>query len=304
MSSISSPLLGSAMWGEWVEESEVYKMLDIYYDSGFRGIDIATNYPINGKKVNFKQALAWLGKWCNSNQCDDLQIYLKVGSETNIRTNQINLTPSFLRQVVIENLELFTTNLSTIGIHWDHRGSEKKDFPLIFETVETLNSLSQSHNLRVGFSGIDYPQVYKEVLSPFKLEPIFQVKENLLTSESRKKYTQHFENASFIAYGINFGSVKREITNHKFREFTNEHFSKKINLLETKLENFLILRSLSELSIYYAYLNPGLSSYIIAPSNTEQLNASLSFIKMMQAAHLGELKKRNLYLKIQEIFCG
>ena len=58
MKYISSPLLGSAMWGEWVEEAEVYKMLDIFYDSGFRGIDIATNYPINGKKVNFKQAIS------------------------------------------------------------------------------------------------------------------------------------------------------------------------------------------------------------------------------------------------------
>ena len=304
MKHISSTLLGSAMWGEWVDESEVYKMLDIYYDSGFRGIDIATNYPINGKKINFKQAIAWLGQWCNSNKCNDLEIYLKVGSETNFKINKINLAPSFLRQVVAENLDLFTTNLTTIGIHWDHRGSEKKDIPLIINTVETLNSLTQSYNLRMGFSGIDYPHVYKEVLSPFEQEPIFQVKENLLTSESRKKYAQHFENASYIAYGINFGSVKREISSHEFHEFTNEHFSKKISLLDTELDNFLAIKSLSELSICYADLNPDLSSYIIAPRDSEQLKSSISFIKMIRAAHLGESKKRKLYLKIQEIFCG
>ena len=304
MKYISSPLLGSAMWGEWVEEAEVYKMLDIFYDSGFRGIDIATNYPINGKKVNFKQAISWLGQWCNSNKCNDLQIYLKLGSETNLKTSQINLTPSFIHQVVIENLELFTTNLATIGIHWDHRGSTKKDVPLIIKTVQTLNSLSQSYNLSMGLSGIDYPQVYKEALSSCEQQPIFQVKENLLTSESRKKYTHHFKNAEYIAYGINFGSVKREISNHQFHEFTNEHFSKKISLLNTELENFLDIKSLSELSISYADLNPNLSGYIIAPSGVGQLKSSISFIKTIKAAHLNESKKRKLYFKIQEIFCG
>ena len=51
-------------------------------------------------------------------------------------------------------------------------------------------------------------------------------------------------------------------------------------------------------------LNPNLSGYIIAPSGVGQLKSSISFIKMIKAAHLNESKKRKLYFKIQEIFCG
>lgn len=298
----NAPFLGSAMWGEWVGESEVYKILDIFYDSGFRNIDIATNYPINGQDKNFKQAIIWLSNWCLVNQCNDLKIYLKIGSKTNHRTNEIDLTPKFLKQEINKNLDLFSTNLSTIGIHWDKRGASREDIPAISDTLESVYSFNRSNNLNIGFSGIEYPKLYKEALDFFDQKPIFQIKENLLSSKTRENYLKYFPKASFIAYGINLGSVKRELDHEAFNNFINKNILKKISSIKYKIEPSIEIKTLSELSIYFAAYNPNISSYIIAPSSAKQLRSSIEFIKMIEKLNLTNEKKLMRYLKIKKLF--
>ena len=296
------PYLGSAMWGEWVEESEVYKILDTFYDSGYRHIDIATNYPINGKSENLKQAIIWLSNWCSSTQCNDLKIYLKVGSTGNKRVNEINLTPDFLKQEINENFELFSTNLSTIGIHWDKRGKSDEELPSIKDTLESIYSFTKTNNLMVGFSGIENLKLYKEAIDFFDQKPIFQIKENLLTSKSRENYLKYFPAATYIAYGINFGSVKRELTKKNFNNFINDRVLKKISLINNEIEPLIKIKTLFELSIYFSEYNPNISGYIIAPSSAAQLKSSIGLIKMIDNLKINKAQKSNRYMKIKKLF--
>ena len=290
------------MWGEWVKESEVYNLLDIFYDSDFRAIDIATNYPINGKKQSFKQALIWLNHWCQANQCKDLEIYLKIGSNSNQRTNEINLSSSFLAKEINEYLELFTSNLSTIGIHWDNRGSSSHENSMILKTLETVYDFKKNYNLNIGFSGIKNPEIYKPMLSNFDTNPMFQVKENLLTSKSRKKYMDHFEAATYIAYGINFGSSKRQLSEEDFLGFIKNHISGKMIFAEEAFDRLIDIKSISEFSILYAELNPHLTGYIIAPSSAQQLKSSIKFIKALKDLNLSSIEKERMYSNLHRLF--
>ena len=113
---------------------------------------------------------------------------------------------------------------------------------------------------------------------------------------------KHFPKATFIAYGINLGSVKRELDHEAFNNFINKNILKKLSYIKYKIEPLIEIKTLSELSIYFAAYNPNISSYIIAPSSAKQLRSSIEFIKMTKKLKLTNEKKLMRYLKIKKLF--
>ena len=64
-------ILGTALWGWTVPESTCYKLLDRFYEAGFRQIDTATNYPINKDPACFRLSESILINWISTNKVND-----------------------------------------------------------------------------------------------------------------------------------------------------------------------------------------------------------------------------------------
>ena len=84
------------MWGWSIDRSNCFKLLDYYYEKGFREVDTATNYPINKNKVYFRYAENTIQDWVKTNGVNNLKVIIKVGSLSNDGSTEINLNKSFL----------------------------------------------------------------------------------------------------------------------------------------------------------------------------------------------------------------
>ncbi|NJK72389.1 MAG: hypothetical protein HC926_03385 [Synechococcaceae cyanobacterium SM2_3_60] len=75
--------LGTAMWGWSVDQATAFEILDCFYGAGYRWVDTAMNYPINGNPADFRRSVQMLAAWCRDREVSDLQIICKVGSLSN-----------------------------------------------------------------------------------------------------------------------------------------------------------------------------------------------------------------------------
>ena len=89
-------ILGTSMWGWTVEKKECFKILDTFYNEGYRWIDTAPNYPINNDRKYFRYAENLIFEWINSNKINDIKIILKIGSMDNLGGPNTNLSYSFI----------------------------------------------------------------------------------------------------------------------------------------------------------------------------------------------------------------
>ena len=76
-------ILGSAMWGWTLDAPAAFTLLDQFYAAGFRKIDGATNYPLNGVPTDFRGSENILAEWIKAHGVQDLEIIMKVGSISN-----------------------------------------------------------------------------------------------------------------------------------------------------------------------------------------------------------------------------
>lgn len=194
--------LGTAQWGWTIQEAQAFSLLDAYYESGFRHIDCATNYPINKNAADFRKAEIFISNWLKLNKVTDLKIMMKVGSLNNLRTPDCNLSPSFLLMTTEYYLQLFQTNLDSIMIHWDNRENESE----IYHTFEALEAVNRQ-GIELGLSGIKFPNLYAQCNKIFNFNFYIQAKHNILQSDIQK-YEPYFPDAFFIAYGTNGGGIK------------------------------------------------------------------------------------------------
>ena len=79
---------------------------------------------------------------------------------------------------------------------------------------------------------------------------------------------------------------------------------KKVSLADQELNKLINIKSISELSILYSDFNPYLTSYIIAPSNIQQLVSSIKFIKVLEDLNLSRVQKEKIYTNINRLFHG
>lgn len=276
-------ILGTAMWGWNVPFAEAHRLLDAFYEKGFRQVDAATNYPINKQTADFRRSEKILEDWIRSNGVKDLEIMMKVGSVNNLRSPEHNLTPSFLQLNWQYYLGHLGSNLSTFMFHWDNR----EDLDAIHRSFEVLERIHQS-GLQVGASGIRYPKLYAKVNQKFQLPLSIQLKHNLLYSDL-PRYSQLNKWASFYSYGINAGGMKLHpegYTNDSTLKARGGELTKPPAVLtdlkptidafnQTKMAPPIV--KMNEIAMCFALLNNQLSGVLIGPSRLEQLEDSLAF---------------------------
>jgi aryl-alcohol dehydrogenase-like predicted oxidoreductase len=141
-------ILGTALWGWTIPENTCFEILDEFYKNGFRGIDTATNYPINKDPKFFRFAEAVIMKWIEANGINDLKITIKAGSIDNSGLPENNLTYSFLIMSHEYYREKFEDNLDTFMVHWDNRDDEES----ILKTIDSLKIIRKK--CKVGLSGM------------------------------------------------------------------------------------------------------------------------------------------------------
>ena len=295
-----SLILGTAMWG-WITPKETsFKLLDYFYEQGFRAIDGATNYPINKSPQDFRRAEQILQEWIKINDIEDLKVMMKVGSLNNLRSPEQNLSPSFLLMCLDEYQSLFGENLDTFMIHWDNRENEKE----IQSTLKALGK-AQEKGFKIGLSGIRYPEIYSQLNKKLQFNFSIQIKHNLLHSDYDRYQAFHGQ-TRFITYGINAGGIKLNLNSYlensslkarggdisQIHPLTNK--LQAILIEENKVANRPVIERFNHCGMAYAYHSPDIQGILLGTSRLEQLKDTLSFYQ-----HLQDYDYNSLYQKLK-----
>lgn len=284
----SQLVLGTAMWGWNVDTKEAFRLLDTFYEKGFRKVDAATNYPINKNAADFRRSEQILEAWILANGIKDLEIMIKVGSLNNLHSPEHNLRPSFLQLNWQYYSGHFGSNLAAFMIHWDNRD----DLKAIQDSFSVLKRIHQS-GLEVGASGILFPELYAKANEAFQLPLLIQLKHNLLHTDL-PRYPMLKDRASFYSYGINAGGMKLSADNYSANSTLKarggqvtappailQDLVPAIEAFNQKKITPPILK-MNEVAMCFALLNTHLSGVLIGPSRMEQLVDSLRFYDQVQ----------------------
>jgi hypothetical protein len=137
--------------------------------------------------------------------------------------------------------------------------------------------------MEIGFSGVRYPDLYREEAPELCSAWWIQVKENGLTQDARIRYQSIFPDARFIAYGINMGGIKADppsaLSSVALRNIARpDSLMLELDqaLSQAQLEA-VPPSNLNELALRQAYLNRLLSGIIVGPRNLEQLDSTMNY---------------------------
>ena len=190
--------LGTAGWGMRTSKREAHQILDDFVSEGFSLVDSSTNYPIDGVPSHHGLALSWLDEWLMNNQGNSLRIFIKIGSLSNSREDEFDLSEVFIKETFERLQAQLGKSVYGIGIHWDNRDMSMISY--ISDTIKQLKLLT-SGELRLGLSGIRHPDAYKATGA---IEPnwLIQVKEFLGDIDTRQSYSEFFPDNEYVAYGL------------------------------------------------------------------------------------------------------
>lgn len=280
-------ILGTAQWAWTIDRVKAFAILDLFYESGLRQIDCATNYPINREMADFRQAENILAEWTKINGVNDLQVIMKIGSINNLRTPDCNLSPSFLLMNMEYYRNLFGNNLRLVMVHWDNRD----DVEAIANTIDSLVDIHRQ-GYDIGLSGIKYSKLYLPILKKLTSVTI-QIKHNILQSDY-ERYVDFHQKATFIAYGVNAGGLKLDPAEYAAQSV---YLTRGGNIAAqaeniTRIKDILAqanknterpqLTSFFQAGMLHALLHRDISKVLIGPSSVEQLLGSIEFWKSAQ----------------------
>ncbi|MEL7122161.1 MAG: aldo/keto reductase [Bacteroidota bacterium] len=280
--------LGTAMWGWTMDKQTCFEILDHFYQQGFRKIDAATNYPINKKPEDFRKSEQWLHEWLTSHQVKDLQITIKVGSLSNMRSPDNNLSKSFLLMNLADYQAKFDTNLNCFMIHWDNRA----DATGIRESLEVMEEAGKE-KVVAGLSGIKHPKIHASIADELQLNFEIQLKHNLLKSDL-ERYKVFHEKAQFYCYGINAGGMKLDrtyYTKESSLKARGGNIEEKPVILDDLIkiqEDFnsdsseYQLSQFNQMAMVFAAYNSLIKGILIGPSKLSQLQATLEFYQQLK----------------------
>lgn len=294
--------LGTAMWGWSVDEDMAYSILDCFYSNGYRYIDTANNYPLNGIKKDYHKSEMFISKWCKSRGVKDLKITYKIGSLSNSYTHENDLSPPFMSDQINRAIEIFTENLHIVMIHWDNRNN----LSLIKTTIEFLNDYLIKNNLILGISGIKHTDIYKTIISDIKISEVnIQSKHNFLYSDLSKYRCFSEINSKLWGYGISVSGLKlssEDYNKNSYVSLTRENNYHK-NTLNKNIEILLhdiisrhdLIKSLYHIATIFSEQEDRLHGYIVAPSSLKQMQDIINFLANVNinAINLDSLKKLN-----------
>ncbi len=277
------PILGTAMWGWTTEKAVCFTLLDEFYARGFRRVDAATNYPINKQVADFRKAENILLEWIKTNGVNDLEVMMKVGSVNNLRTPEVILNKSFLLLSLDDYKGKFGHNLHNLTIHWDNRKAEAE----ILDTFDFLG-IAHKEGLRLGLSGIRYPEIYARVNEQFAFDFDIQIKHNLLHSDY-DRYKDFHGKRRFLAYGMNAGGIKLEqqfytpSASLKARGWDGHSFEIVPKLKELlkhyNKDNARPFTRFYECGLLFAMQHPEINGVLIGTSRLEQLQKTLDLME-------------------------
>ncbi|NUQ23060.1 MAG: aldo/keto reductase [Saprospiraceae bacterium] len=298
---IPALILGTAMWGWTMDAHICFSVLDTFYEAGFRGVDAATNYPINRQPEDFRLSERILCDWIKTHGVPDLRVMMKVGSVDNMRSPDNNLHKSFLLMCLDDYRELLGSNLDMLMIHWDNREDESE----IAQTLEAL-ALVCAAGLKVGLSGIRFPEAYAKANEAFNLDFYIQIKHNLLQSDYNKYKSFHGERR-FLAYGINAGGVKLNAADYasqsslSVRGGDTSNQSPLIAGLKSWLDSQQAkhVSDFNQCSMTYAYHSEDIAGLLIGPSKVDQLRDTIDFYNKLQQTDYQDIYNQLIELKKQ-----
>ena len=295
-------ILGTAMWGWTIKKEECFKLLDLFYDEGYRYIDVAPNYPINNDQKYFRYAENILLEWINSNKVVDLKIITKIGSYDNTGTSKNNLSFSFILMNFNYYEDKFGKNLDNIMVHWDNRGSRSS----IFSTIEALE-LIKLRGVNIGLSGIKNPELYFESKSKTILKCTFELKHNIFSS-TYDRYKKFHKTSNFFIYGINENGIKinkvYKAKSNLVVRGKNQNLKRYDDTLK-KIDKYIIrysefkdweIKTFNQIGMIYGYNTPWVNGVIVGPTNLSKLKDTIRFYKQLVLKDSG-----NIYKAIKKI---
>jgi aryl-alcohol dehydrogenase-like predicted oxidoreductase len=271
-------ILGTAMWGWTVEKKTCFSLLDAFYEQGHRAIDCATNYTINKEPACFRDAEKIIQDWISGNGVHDLKLIIKVGSLNNCGGSEINLNPSFLRLSLDYYQHVFQQNLETMMIHWDNRDTASD----VEKTTACLADL-EKENIRIGLSGLRFPQHYQALVKTLQKPAFLEVKHNYFSSQYLH-YACLEKEVEFLVYGANAGGIsiqKKYMPTSSFesRGLQHEAFEEKLDLLKKKVADTADPeKEFRKFLVQFSVSAPWVTGLIIGPSSVSQLQETLSFL--------------------------
>jgi aryl-alcohol dehydrogenase-like predicted oxidoreductase len=279
-------VLGTALWGWSVGRSTAFALLDHFVAGGGCYVDTATNYPINGVPSDFGKATGWLREWLRSNGLNSLRIILKTGAVDNSGKPESQLSAKYLRWTHEHFSSEFEEALDTISTHWDNREDAPAERGAVAEIVDEFRRLAEK-GLSIGLSGIKNPELYHRLAPDLSEKWWIQVKENVLTDTARRLYELHFENARFLAYGLNLGGI-RPLAEPQGVSATIRNIgysTEVIRFIEKAAEKTALeypaIRDIYDFSLYHASRNPRLAGIIVGPSDIGQMARILDCWRMI-----------------------
>lgn len=293
--SLPTLLLGTAQWGWTVSRAEAFRLLDVWLLAGHRGVDAATNYPINRRSEDFRAAEQILEEYIRVHGLRDLQVTMKIGSLDNLRSPEPNLAPSFLVLMAGEYQRRFAENLHGIMLHWDNRSDETA----IRATLEVLQQLQKELGLQPGLSGIAHPDVYAGANADYCLEFDIQLKHNVFHSDL-PRYQPLLAAAKVFAYGLNAGGVKLEgpypaASTFLARGGQPAQLNARLEQIRALLPGFHQafvrppVKTMNHLGLIYAGLHPRVSGLVLGLSSESQLRETLDFWRNLETFDYGDV---------------
>ena len=292
-------ILGSAQWGWTVRKQEAFSVLDHWLEAGFRDIDCATNYPIDRNPADFRAAEKILLEYVRAHGLRNLCITMKIGSLDNMRSPEVNLTPSFILMMGEEYHRVFDSNLCCVMLHWDNRDSETG----IRGSLEALATLQTAAGIRPGLSGIARPEWYARANADYRLSFDIQLKHNILQSDIERYGPLMTPEAGvshrLFAYGINAGGIKLEERYEAGSTFLarggqpekSAAILEKIRAALPGLNAAFVrppLKTMNHIGLIYAGLHPGLSGIVVGASSANQLRETLDFWRNVETFEYGD----------------
>ncbi len=276
--------LGTAQWGWNVDAKQAFELLDTWLLAGYKAVDCATNYPINRNPSDFRAAEKILLEYTQTHGLHDLELNMKIGSMDNMRTPDINLSPSYILMAGEEYLRQFRENLRCVMLHWDNRDDGKA----IAETLMSLKQLQDTFGLRAGLSGIAHPEIYASIAQEMSLLFDIQVKHNMLQSGISQYATYFSAENRLFAYGINAGGIKLQGAynpndTYLLRGGQPEQLAEKlqsISALLPELNTAFVrppLKTMNHIGLVYSGLHPRVQGILLGVSSVAQLKETLDF---------------------------
>lgn len=282
-------ILGTAQWGWTVSRDTAFQLLDAWFAAGFREIDAATNYPINRQPADFRASERILFEYLAANGITDAQVTMKIGSLNNMRTPEINLSPSFLLMMAGEYQRLLGSNLHGLMLHWDNRDEQDPIRP----TLNALAICREEFGLKPGLSGIARPDLYAAANEGLGLDFDIEIKHNVFHSDYQRYASFPPERHRFLAYGLNAGGIKLEgpypaDSTLLARGGDPENLAGQIERLRALLPRLNTafvrppIRTMSHVGLINAGLHPGIGGIILGISSVAQLRESLDFWRNLE----------------------